>query len=526
MDDVMMSNTSLITQSFTQGQNLAALFFKHVQKNPNKIALIADGEAISYKALGASVIEMSHVLHHAGVKHGDHIAVLLPNDLHFVTIMLAAADTGTVIVPLNTALTPQAVWQAFKASDVQHVVGTANLLAPIQAHEEAIPLSGIWLSVDAPLAGTIELSKKVDEVGALAMPLYAGQWDDIYILTMTSGSTGEPKPIVLTQDNKRQRAAAAVKLYNISAQDITLAATPLYHSLAERLVLVPLITGGTSVLMAKFSIDAWLQAVDTCKVSFTIAVSSQLNQIAKQLEAGKKLASLRCIVSSSALLEDSVKAKLLNYLDAEFHECYGASEVAIVTNLHHLDAQKKLGSVGKAAPEVSIQIINEQGVTAQVGEIGEIVCKTPMLFKGYYKRPDLTALTMLGNYFKTGDLGKLDADGFLYFMGRKKDLIISGGMNIYPSDIEAALAERNDLIEYAAFSAPDEALGEVIALALVPKDKTQFDLRALRHFCAAHLADFQQPRKFYVLDALPRNSLGKLTKFKLSALCHADNRQG
>ncbi len=524
MDDLHYTSQSLITQGFAQGQNLAALFFKQVQKTPNKIALYVDDQAISYKSLASKAIEMAHVLHHAGVRHGDHIAVLLPNDVHFVTLMLAAADTGVVMVPLNTSITPQAMLQAFKAADVKHVIGSARLLTPILESVGSSIIEGIWLCVDEPIAGAISLQEKRHEVGALAMPFYSGEWQDTYILTMTSGSTGDPKPIVLTQDNKRQRAAAAVKLYNISAQDITLAATPLYHSLAERLVLLPLITGGTSVLMAKFSVETWLTAVAQYQVSFSIAVSSQLNQIAIHLasnldEAKNRLNSLRCLVSSSALLEEPVKASLINALSCEFHECYGASEVAIVSNLNPIDTYQKLGSVGKAAPDVDIKIINDQGITAEVGEIGEIVCKTPMLFKGYYKRPDLTAMAMLGNYFKTGDLGKLDADGFLYFIGRKKDLIISGGINIYPSDIEAVLAKRDDLIEYAAFAAPDEKLGEVVALALVVKDQGTFDLRALRHFCAAELADFQQPRKFYFLEQLPRNSLGKLTKFKLAEIC-------
>jgi long-chain acyl-CoA synthetase len=365
------------------------------------------------------------------------------------------------------------------------------------------------------------LDDLLEAVADDVQPLGLAQADDAFILSMTSGSTGDPKPIILTQRTKLNRAAAAITLYGITQQDRTLAATPLYHSLAERLVLIPLLTGGTSVLMAKFSASEWLKCVEAHSVTFTIAVSSQLKQIVEQLAQidPSLLASLRCVVSSSALLEAELKAKLLGKLNCEFHECYGASEIAIASNLDRVSAQTKLNSVGVAAPGVDIRIIDAIDDIARTGEPGEIVCKTDMLFGGYFKRPDLTRAAMWNNYFRTGDVGKLDEDGFLYFLGRKKDIIITGGVNVYPTDIEAVVANHPSVLEAAAFAYPDQRLGEIVAVAIVARDTVSFhsngDLRKIRFHCAERLADFQQPRKFFLIDALPRNSMGKLMKFQL-----------
>jgi long-chain acyl-CoA synthetase len=227
------------------------------------------------------------------------------------------------------------------------------------------------------------------------------------------------------------------------------------------------------------------------------------------------LSSLRCIVSSSALLDHQVKSELLEKFDCEFHECYGTSEIAIASNFDSTLARTKLRSVGVAAPGVNIKIIGNNDEDLGNGEIGEIVCSTPMLFGGYFKRPDLTRAAMWGEYFRTGDMGKLDEDGFLYFVGRTKDIIISGGINIYPVDIEAVVTEHASVVECAAFAFPDERLGEVVAIAVVPANKPEFDLRQLRFHCCEHLADFQQPRKFFIIDELPKNSMGKVMKSQL-----------
>lgn len=504
---------------------IVSTFFEHAIQRPSKQAICCDGSAISYQELAQLVSRWSKAMSSSGVKRGDHIGVLLPNSIEFVALILVAADIGAVLVPLNTSLTPVAVHRAFEVAEVKHVVSTANLIHTLLKDGDDFSFAmadGLWLSVDEAVSANAikdvrllsDLLKNISNTLTLGVALD----EDPLILTMTSGSTGDPKPIILTQRTKFNRALAAIALYGISAHDMTLAATPLYHSLAERLVLIPLLTGGTSVLMSKFSAAAWLQCVSENAVTFTIAVSSQLKQISELLESEASsydISTLRCVVSSSALLDSSVKYELLKKFNCEFHECYGTSEIAIATNLNGQLAKSKLRTVGTVAPGVEIKIIGKSGEVLPVGEAGEIVCKTTMLFGGYYKRPDLTKAAMWDDYFRTGDIGKLDKDGFLYFLGRTKEIIISGGINIYPTDIEAVVNANVSVTESAAFAFPDELLGEVVAIAIVPVHQPTFNLRQLRFHCCKLLADFQQPRKFFIVDELPRNSLGKLMKFQL-----------
>ncbi|MEZ0316605.1 MAG: class I adenylate-forming enzyme family protein [Methylophilaceae bacterium] len=518
MESVLQTGTVTLAGKLTTG------FFAHAARTPEKQAIWCEGNTANYQELAQLVCRWSNAMAANGIKRGDHIGVLLPNSIEFVALMLVAADLGAVLVPLNTSLTTAAIQRAFEVADVKHVVATARLLESLLKPElvaDFVPLwlkvDGLWLSVDEAVEGAQLLADLLQDIPLDAKPLHLGQEQDALILTMTSGSTGDPKPIILTQNSKFNRAAAAVKLYGITPDDRTLAATPLYHSLAERLVLIPLLTGGTSVLMSKFSPTTWLECVAEHTVTFSIAVSSQLKQIADELGNNPEydISSLRCLVSSSALLDPVVKADLLEKFDCEFHECYGASEIAIASNLDGFAARTKLQSVGEAAPSVDIKIIGKNDEELGVGEAGEIVCKTPMLFGGYFKRPDLTQAAMWGDYFRTGDTGKLDEDGFLYFLGRTKDIIISGGINIYPADVEAVVSEHASVSESAAFAFPDERLGEVVAVAVVAANKTEFDLRKLRFHCCEKLADFQQPRKFFVVDELPRNAMGKLMKFQL-----------
>ncbi|WP_338763635.1 class I adenylate-forming enzyme family protein [Massilia sp. METH4] len=496
---------------------VAPPFFAHAAAHPDKLAIWCDGRTATYAGLSALVRRWSYALAERGVQPGEQIGVLLPNSIEFAALLVVAADLGASLVPLNTSLTPDAVRRAFAATEVRHLVAGAGQLEALAEGSAQPAVPGLQVSVDAAVPGAVTLDELIAAVAADVPPRDLGKPEHALILTMTSGSTGDPKPIVLPQRTKVNRAAAAVEMYGVHADDVILAATPLYHSLAERLVLMAFMHGATSVVMARFSTAAWLRCVAQQRVTFTIAVSSQLRQIVTELRTpgSHDLTSLRCVVSSSAALDNATKDELLARMDCAFHECYGTSEIAIASNLDSSSAAGKLASVGCPAPGVDIRILGPGDVELPPGADGEIVCKTPMLFGGYYHRPDLTAAAMWGEYFRTGDLGCLDEDGFLYYRGRAKDLIITGGVNVYPVDVEAVVATLPTIKECAAFAVADERLGEVVGVALVCEDPAAFNLRALRMLCAERLADFQQPRHYFVVEALPKNPMGKIMKFEL-----------
>ncbi|MEG0505122.1 MAG: fatty acid--CoA ligase family protein, partial [Raoultibacter sp.] len=346
--------------------------------------------------------------------------------------------------------------------------------------------------------------------------------DESLILTMTSGSTGNPKPIDISQNNKYARSMAHIRVYSITTEDRILAATPLYHSLAERLVILPLILGATSILLPRFTPAIWLKCVSEQKVTFTIAVSAQLAQILELLKQpdAPSTSSLRAVVSSSALLEESIKLELIEKLKCEFHEMYGTSETSTITNICFQKSPDKQKSVGIPFDEAKIRILRDDNNTdydtnCEVGEIGEIACATSLLCKGYYKQEAMLNAAMFEGYFRTGDLGYLDEDGYLYFSGRKKEIIITGAINVYPHDIDSVVQKMPEVEECAAFAYPDDRLIEVVALAVIPKEDSTITTRAIKTYCARNLADFQQPHKIFIVDRLPKNTMGKLQRMNI-----------
>ena len=355
------------------------------------------------------------------------------------------------------------------------------------------------------------------------MPITRPAYEDItgeesLILTMTSGSTGNPKPIDISQNNKYERSMAHIRVYEITPEDRILAATPLYHSLAERLVILPLILGATSILLPRFTPAIWLNCAKEQKPTFTIAVSAQLAQILELLSQpdSPSIDSFRSIVSSSALLEEKVKLELIQKLHCEFHEMYGTSETSTITNICFQKTENKQKSVGIPFDEAKIRILNDDdGRDCAVNEIGEIACLSTLTCKGYYKQEAMMEAAKYEGYFRTGDLGYLDEDGYLYFAGRKKELIITGAINVYPRDIDAVVSELPEIEECAAFSYPDDRLGEVVALAIVPKEDAEVKIRTVKTYCARHLADFQQPHKIFIVDKLPKNTMGKLQRMNI-----------
>jgi acyl-CoA synthetase (AMP-forming)/AMP-acid ligase II len=493
-----------------------ARFLAAAAQHPHKTALIIDDLRVNYAGLAEEVDALACGLAAAGIQPGDHVGVILPNCVPFVVVLLAAARLGLVIVPQSPGMSAEAIESTFATADVRHLIVWHGLARQIEGSR----WPGLKVAVGGHMDGWMAYAELLERSRPATTTAPRLPPDHPYLLILTSGSTGEPKPIVLSQATKILRAESAGKLYGVTVNDITLAATPLYHSLAQRLVLMPLLTGGTSVLMGHFTPTGWLNAVHEHRVTFSIAVSSQLKAILDHTDRiGDRLRSLRCLVSSSALLDDETKSRLIGQLNCDFHECYGASEVAIATNLSPAAAKDKLGSVGQAIPDVSVAILGEDGQLAPPGTAGEIICRTPMRYSGYYRQLETTAAAQWHDHFRTGDLGRMDADGFLYFLGRIKDIIITGGVNVYPKDIEDIILLHPAIKECAAIPLSDDGLGEVVGAVVAFKDAAHPpDLREIQRLCMLHLGDYQQPRRFFVVAELPKNTMGKLDK---PALCRS-----
>ncbi|MDJ0738910.1 MAG: class I adenylate-forming enzyme family protein [Gammaproteobacteria bacterium] len=487
-------------------------FRRHLANTPDKIAVrLADSE-VSYAELADRAERLCSLLHDMGVTADSRILVVLDNGLAFVETVLATAAIGAAVAPVSPSLAEPGLAAAAGAVDADFAVaGSAAARRLLEA--TPLPAANI-LVVGSALS---ECRNHADIVAAAPHGILANSTvdpDSVFLLTMTSGSTGEPKPIVLTQAGKVHRAIdGASELYRLDADDVIVTATPMYHSLGFRLALLPLLIGAQAVIMTSFTAQAYVDAVDRHRVTFSIVVSSQLPAILDALDAQNgTLPSLRTLVSSSALLPPALMARCVAQLGCDFHECYGASEVGIVTDIDSRTDDRHGGSVGRALDYVDLKIVDATGRTLPSGEIGEIYCRTRTAFAGYFRQPQLTAASLHDGYFATGDLGYLDADGYLYLAGRKKDVIIVGGTNVYPEDVEAVLRAAPGVRDCAVIGVPDSYFGEAVLACVVAGDDCPPERRRLQAHCVRRLADYQVPLAYEFVDRMPRTDLGKIRR--------------
>lgn len=512
--------------------NIYQLVDQHRIDFPEKVACIYNEQRISYSNLLSQVDSFAQGLLNIGITSQSRIALFCPNNMQFVVSLLAVAKLGCAIAPLPLTLKGQALKLAVDGAECDFAIAwptVVKLLVKnniLSAHQ-VISLADVDL--DSTNSENVHYYLDLMATKAVADIEPVDCLSD-FILTMTSGSTGSPKPIIFTQKTKIERAfKATIDYYQLSSNDTVLVATPLYHSLAQRSLLMPLMLGATVVILPKFSLQAWLNAISKHQVSFLFAVSSQLVALLAKLNQSSityddyDFSSLRCLVSSSATLNETDKKFLLSHVNCPFHECYGASEVGVVTDFDITEKGVPLASVGRALPDIQVKVCDENRKTLACGKIGEIACLTPTRFKGYFNLPEQTQASFDdAGYFYTGDLGYLDQQGYLYFVGRTKEVIKSGGINVYPKDIESVLLELPEIKECAAVGIVDDKFGEVIWVAYVLEndandDRKVFDEKKLMLQAMQQLTDYQQPRFYQRFTEFPKSALGKVLKQEIKA---------
>lgn len=485
-------------------------FINNVQKYADKKAIIYEETSLNYKEVNSRVNALAIKLQHLGVSEGEHVAVTLNNSSTFLVLLLSIAKINAVIVPLSPSLKEEALWVLLQNTDSKYIILNDNH-AKFDALIQKIGRKRCLVEQD--LCALPEIDTDLPNLSDSVK----NQNDETdFILTTTSGSTSEPKPFFITQECKIKRIEVTKKLYQLNDSVVSIVSTPMHHSLALRLSLLPILSGGTSVIMKNFNPVNWLDTVGKHKVNFSILVSSQIKSILKSKHKSD-ISSLKNVISSSEALGDSDRKDFVNFFKCRLHEIYGTSETATVTNNeiaigYKLITPSKINSVGKALPNTDIRVINDKGEVAGINEIGEITCKTPTLINGYYKKGIGTKAIAKDEYFCTGDLGLIDDEGFLYFVSRKKDIIITGGINVYPKDVESVLMQSGELSSCAVIGVADNNFGEAILALIVPKEKNSFKLGDLRKYCFNKLDNHQQPLGYITVDELPKNKIGKVDR--------------
>ncbi len=483
---------------------------------PDRVAINCDNMEYTYRALAETVARYSHFMTENGVSAGDVIGIPLTNSVGSVALLLAVSAIGASITPINPTQPINAVKNIFESVGVKHIFGRARFIS--ECAEGGITVSGISVSTDKALEGALLLSDS-ESCDAQMPNVDAISLDAPIILTTTSGSTGTPKPINLTLKALYRRGLAFRDTYGVLDGENVMASTPLFHTLAIQLTFMSILAKASFYLLPRYTPAIWLDAIEKYHIHMTVAVSVQLASVLDYMKQKgiETIEGIRCIVSSSALLDAEVRSELIRRLSCEFHENYGTSETSTVSSINYKIVTNKQKSVGSPFGGAELRILRADGSVADANEIGEITAKTPLFFGGYYQRPELTEEAFADGFFKTGDLGYLDEDGFLYYSGRKKEMISSGAINVFPSDIEQVVNTLPGVAECAAFAYSDERLGEVVALVAVPNGECELKKRAIRSHCLKNLADYQQPHHYFVsAEPLPRNAMGKLMRMQIN----------
>lgn len=491
--------------------NIYQLVQSHAVSQPDKIACVYQNTSICYQQLIDKVDHLAAGLIQFGIKSGDKLALFCPNNLEFAYCLLAAAKLGVALAPLPLTLKGHALSKALQVADCSYAIAWVSVANQL-VKNDLLPSDKV-ISVGGDIDGVTDMASLMS-IPAEHSGSFLADINAHFILTMTSGSTGQPKPIVFTQATKIVRAFdATAHYYQLDKTDIVLVSTPLYHSLAQRSLLMPLMLGASVVILPKFSVGAWLDAIEVHKISFLFAVSSQLKALLPELKKAQ-LTSLKCVVSSSATLESDDKKLLLSALNCRFHECYGASEMGVISDFDITQPNVPINSVGKPLPNLRIKICDSERHLLSTGSIGEIACCSPTAFAQYYNLPEQTAQSYDDEgYFFTGDLGYLDDDGYLYYVGRTKEVIKSGGINVYPSDIELVTNYLPWVDECAAFGVDDDKFGEIILLAFVCSKNAPSNAKVqLQMHLLKELTDYQQPRILFDMAVLPKTEMGKIHK--------------
>src|SRR4051812_23413124 len=492
--------------------SLAQHLTEAAQAHADRPALKLDDTVANYAVLNEGATRIAGLLKDKGVKPGDRVGIMLPNVPYFAIAYYGVLRAGGVVVPMNVLLKGREV--AFYLNDsganvlfAWHDFGEAAETGAQEAGAEAIlvqPGEFEQLVMNAPRA-----EEDVERAG-----------DDTAVILYTSGTTGTPKGAELTHANLIENCTVTARtLVEITDRDVILGALPLFHSFGQTCGLnAAIATGACLTLIPRFDPVKALEIIARDQVTVLEGVPTMYHAM---LNAPNKdeadTSSLRVCVSGGSAMPVEVMKAFEQQFDCIILEGYGLSETSPVASFNHPDRERKPGSIGTPIEGVEMRAVGDDGNEVAQGEVGEIAIRGHNVMKGYWNRPDATEEVMKGGWFHSGDMATVDEDGYFFIVDRKKDMIIRGGYNVYPREIEEVLYEHPAVSEAAVIGVPDDSLGEEVAAVVVLRDGAEASADDIRAFAKERVAAYKYPRRVWFSDGLPKGPTGKILKREIEA---------
>ncbi|ARD49028.1 fatty acid--CoA ligase family protein [Sporosarcina sp. P33] len=510
--------------------NLVSSVQQTAQTKPDKVAYRFMGQDTSYAEFDMSVSMFASALRNLGVRQGDHVAFLLGNTPHYLISLYATMRIGATAVPINPLYTPDEISYILENSDAKAVIAIDQLLPLVEVASQSFPAIENYIvcemNPDAgeKLAALPERVKtKVHPFSMLlkqAAPLTeAVQVDEneSAIILYTSGTTGHPKGAMLTHKNIYSNARDVGDYLGFSENDKIVATLPLFHVFALTVVAnAPLVKGATILLEPRFSPGEIFQLIREQKATVFAGVPTMYNFLYQYPEGQTEdFDSIRLAISGGSSLPVSLLHNFEEKFQVRVSEGYGLSEASPVTCFNPLDRERVPGSIGTNIMNVENKVVDEMGEEVPVNEVGELIVRGPNVMKGYYKLPEETAVALRDGWLYTGDLARQDENGYFYIVDRKKDMIIVGGFNVYPREVEEVLFSHRDVVEAAVVGVPDVNFGEEVQAYVVLKEGSDVTEASLHDFLAKRLVKYKVPKNIQFLDELPRNTTGKILRRSL-----------
>ncbi|MDH3235430.1 MAG: AMP-binding protein [Alphaproteobacteria bacterium] len=483
---------------------------------PNKTAVIWEGEQLSYAALDARANQLANALLASGLKKGAKVGILSRNRLEYAVAFFGVARSGCVLVNVSVLYAPEELAFVLDKADVEVLLFEDIFAEKVAATRETAPKINTLIAVGGAVDNAEGFEPFIADAPATAPDVEIDERDP-FCMTYTGGTTGRPKGVLASHRARAVTAHTVMVEEALDERDIVGIVTPMFHVAALNIMFQPAILAGATVtLLSQWSVEGFAAMVGATGMTANFMVPTQANMVIQDPAFDPATyASWRKMSFAGAPMPDWVQREFLKKLpDVKMTQIYGQSEMGVIAALRHWYLPAKLGAVGRAPYNVVTAVVRPDGTPVEPGEIGEVVSRGDNLMLEYYDEPEQTA-----GFFKhgdgwgwSGDLATIDHDGFITLVDRSKEMIISGGENVYPSEIERVLYDHNSVGECAVFGIPDPKWGEVPAAYVTLKTGAAVSEEELVEHCAQRLARFKRPRLVKFVDDFPKTPIGKIQK--------------